>query len=77
MIQPPEPCPVCGGAKAAGTTTFTADLGIGVVVVHRVRAQVCAQCEEEWLDHATTLELERILDDARMRRQEIVVTQLA
>ncbi|MEI7911273.1 MAG: YgiT-type zinc finger protein [Verrucomicrobiota bacterium] len=50
-MNPSNPiCPLCGGTKTAGTTTFTADLGSGVVVVRRVRATVCSQCGEEWID---------------------------
>ena len=75
MNQPISHCPLCGGAKAPGTTTFTADLGSGVVVVRRVPALICSQCGEEWLDHATNLELESILDDTRVRRREVMATQ--
>ena len=74
MIQPIAHCPLCGGAKAPGTTTFTADLGSGVVVVRRVRAQVCAQCGEEWLDDAVALDLERMVNEARSRPKEIMVS---
>ncbi len=66
-------CPLCGGKKTAGTTTFTADLGSGVVVVRRVRATLCSQCGEEWLDNEAALELERIVADARARRHEVEV----
>ncbi len=37
-------CPLCGGNKSEGKTTFTTDLGFGVVVVRDVPATVCAQC---------------------------------
>jgi len=40
-------CPLCGGKKKLGTTTFTADLGFGVVVVRNVPATVCSQCGED------------------------------
>ena len=44
-----ELCPLCGGRKVVGTTTFTADLGTGVVVVSNVRATVCSQSgEDRW-----------------------------
>ncbi|MGI8602223.1 MAG: type II toxin-antitoxin system MqsA family antitoxin [Verrucomicrobiales bacterium] len=46
-------CPLCGGNKAPGKITFTADLGTGLVVVRRVSATVCMQCGEEWIDDAT------------------------
>jgi len=39
----PDKCPLCGGAKKEGKTTFTVDLGFGVVVVRDVPATVCSQ----------------------------------
>ena len=42
-------CPSCGGKKKAGTTTFSVDLGFGVVMVRRVPAQVCSQCGADWI----------------------------
>jgi YgiT-type zinc finger domain-containing protein len=72
-----ERCPLCGGAKAPGATTFSADLGSGVVVVRRVRATVCSQCGEEWIDDATARQLEQIVNEARVRRHQVEVTALA
>lgn len=69
-----DACPVCGGHKAAGTTTFSADLGAGVVVVRHVRATVCEQCGEEWIDDETARALESVVEDARTRRLVVEVT---
>ena len=69
-------CPICGGTKTVGTTTFSADLGTGVVVVRDVRATVCSQCNEEWIDDATAKELERIVNDARSRRLQVEVVTM-
>ncbi|MCP5484287.1 MAG: type II toxin-antitoxin system MqsA family antitoxin [Spirochaetales bacterium] len=69
-------CAICGGAMIRGTTTFSADLGTGVVVVRRVRALVCNQCGEEWIDDATAAQLEAIVADARRKRHEVEVTAL-
>ncbi len=41
----PDVCPLCGGNKKAGTTTFTAELGTGVVVVRNVPTTVCGHAE--------------------------------
>ena len=43
-MKKPAICPLCGGAKRRGSTTFTADLGFGVVVIRNVPASVCGQC---------------------------------
>ena len=70
-------CPFCGGNKTDGETTFTADLGSGVVVVRRVRATVCSQCGEEWIDDATARRLEQVVNDARSQHRELEVTAFA
>jgi len=72
-----DPCPLCGGKKASGETTFTADLGSGVVVVRRVKATVCSQCAEEWIDDATARRLEQVVNEARLKRSEVEVTAFA
>ena len=33
-------CPLCGGEKQPGKTTFTVDLGTGVVVIRDIPAMV-------------------------------------
>lgn len=72
-----DPCPLCGGNKAAGETTFTAELGSGVVVVRHVQATVCSQCGEEWIDDATARRLEQVVNDARLKHSEVEVTAFA
>ncbi len=76
MIGGNDICPLCGGTKTNGTTTFAADPGTGVVLVRGVRATICSQCGEEWIDDATSGELERIVNDARPRGLQIEVTAL-
>lgn len=66
-------CALCGGAKEAGETTFTAELGFGVVVVRHVPATVCSQCGESWIDDETARELENIVEGAREKRSEVEV----
>ncbi len=77
MSETNDQCPLCGGQKTAGTTTFTADFGSGVVVVRCVRATICSQCGEEWVDNEAAHELERIVADARLRRHEVEVPAFA
>jgi len=66
-------CPVCGGTKRPGKTTFTAEMGFGIVVVRDVPAMVCTQCAEEWICPSTASDLERITDEARKRREQFAV----
>lgn len=71
MSDSKDVCPLCGGKKTNGTTTFSADLGSGVVIVRRVRATVCSQCGEEWIGDATARRLEQIVNEARDRRLQL------
>lgn len=69
----PNACPLCGGRKVAGTTTFTADLGFGVVVIRQVPATVCDQCDADWIADPTAARLEAIVDEARARHSQVEV----
>ncbi len=70
-------CPLCKGTKRAGKTTFTVDLGFGVVVVREVPATVCAQCGADWIDDAIASKLEEIVNDARKKHHMVEVTTLS
>jgi len=77
-MNPASPtCPLCGGNKTEGTTTFTADLESGIVVVRRVRATLCSQCGEEWIDDATARRLEQVVNEARLQHREVEITAFA
>ncbi|MEW6239432.1 MAG: type II toxin-antitoxin system MqsA family antitoxin [Chloroflexota bacterium] len=67
-------CPDCGGQKQPGKTTFTADLGFGVVVVRNVPALVCSQCGADWIADDVAERLESMVDDARKRHRQVEVT---
>jgi len=66
-------CPMCHGNIESGKTTFTSDLGFGVVVVRQVPAQVCGQCGESWLSDATSEGLEKVVDDIRQKHSVVEV----
>jgi len=75
MSQSNAICPVCrGGHKQPGTTTFTVDLGFGVVVVRNVPAQVCDLCGTDWIDDATAETLERVVEQARRKHPVVEVS---
>lgn len=67
-------CPDCGGQKQPGTTTFTVDLGFGVIVVRNVPALVCSQCGADWIADDVAERLESMVDDARKRHRQVEVT---
>lgn len=69
-------CPLCGGRKESGKTTYSVDLGTGVVVVRNVQAQICVQCGEEWIDNKTARKLESIVEEARKKQHQVEVLAL-
>ena len=71
MTHIPAKCPFCGGNIEKGTTTFTADLQTGVVVVRNVPALVCSQCGEDWLEDSTAEVLEAITQRARAQKTQL------
>lgn len=72
-----DSCPLCSGTKKPGTTTFTADLGFGVVVVRDVPATVCSQCGADWIADDVAARIEELVDDARKKRLQVEVMSLA
>jgi YgiT-type zinc finger domain-containing protein len=74
MIQTSTLCPVChGGRKQSGITTFTVELGFGVVVVRDVPAQVCESCGTDWLEDSVAEKLEQIVEQARLKHPVVEV----
>lgn len=66
-----EKCPLCKGEKKEGITTYSVDLGFGVVVVRDVPANVCSQCGEEWIKPEAAKELEKIVNSARQTHSQL------
>ncbi|MFH1738330.1 MAG: type II toxin-antitoxin system MqsA family antitoxin [bacterium] len=69
-------CPLCGGVKKPGKTTYSVDLGFSVIVVRNVSAQVCSQCGEEWIAPDTAEKLEQITEEARKSHHQVEVIAL-
>ena len=68
-------CPLCGGEKQPGTTTFVVDLKTGVVVVRDVPAFVCAKCGDAWIDDPVAARLESFVEEARRKHTMVEVAQ--
>ncbi len=69
-------CPICSGEIGDGRTTFTIDIGSGVVVVRHVPARVCAQCGEDWIQDPIAERLEQIVTEARTVGKVVEVIDL-
>ncbi len=74
--QSSSQCPLCGGTKRSGATTFTADFAFGVVVVRNVPALVCSLCGADWIQDDVASRLEVIVDEAKKKRLQVEVTTL-
>ncbi len=70
-------CPLCGGFKNNGLTTFTVDFGDGVVVVRQVPAKICSQCGADWISDEISEKLENIVANARKKHSIVEVISLS
>jgi len=77
MKESPDRCPLCGGDKRPGTTTFVTDLEFGIVVVRDVPATVCVQCGSDWIDDATAGRIESVVAEARAKKHQVEITRLS
>ena len=68
-------CPLCGGEKQLGTTTFAVDMKFGVVVVREVPAFVCTKCGDAWIDDPVAVKLEGFVAEARRTHTMVEITQ--
>lgn len=75
MTKDSQACPLCGGKKQPGTTTFAVDLEFGVVVVRGVPALTCTQCGEAWIEDPVASRLESLVEEARGKRAVVEVRQ--
>ncbi len=67
-------CPLCGGNKKPGFTTFTADVKDIVVVIRQVPVTICSLCGNEWLSDSVAEQIESIVQDAKEKRCLFEVT---
>lgn len=72
----PASCPLCGGNKKSGKTTYSVDLGSSVVVVRNVPAKICNQCGEVWIDSETAKKLESLSQEAKDKGTQVEVLAL-
>ncbi len=77
MSENKQKCPICNGYKSNSTTTFSVDLGYGVVVIRDVPAIVCEQCGSEWIQDKEAELLEKIVEDAKKKHAMIEVTSFS
>ncbi len=71
-----DTCPLYGGSKSPGTTTFTAELGFGVVVIRHVPATLCSQCGTDWIADDVAGRIEALVEEARKKRLQVEIMSL-
>lgn len=69
-------CPMCGGRKEPSTTTFSVDYGVGIIIIRNVKAEICVQCGEEWIDDKTAAKLEKVSNEARSKKLQLEVVAM-
>lgn len=75
MSSTKDICPLCGGHKKQGTTTFTADMEETLVVVRNVPATLCSLCGNTWLSDEVAANIEIIVEEAKKNHRQMEVTQ--
>lgn len=70
-------CPSCGGTTKKGKTTFTAELGFGVVVVRGVEATICTQCGADWIEDSAAEKIQKIVNAANKQHPAVEVVSLS
>jgi len=75
MSQTKDVCPLCGGHKKQGTTTFTVDMRDTLVVIRNVPATLCSLCGNAWLDDQVAANMESIVEEAKSSHRQMEVTQ--
>ena len=68
-------CPLCGGLKKQGTTTFTVDRKDTLVVIRNVPATLCSLCGNDWLSDEVAANVESIVEEAKNIHRQVEVTQ--
>jgi YgiT-type zinc finger domain-containing protein len=68
-------CPLCGGLKKQGTTTFTVDMKETLVVIRNVPATLCSLCGNDWLSDEVAANVESIVEEAKNIHRQVEVTQ--
>jgi YgiT-type zinc finger domain-containing protein len=67
-------CPLCKGHLVNGKTTFTADLGFGVVVIREVPAIVCDLCGADWLEDSVAEQIEERVEATKINYQTVAIS---
>lgn len=67
---------MCERKKELSASTFSVDYCNGIIIVMNVKAEICVQCGEEWIDDKTADELEVIAGESRSKKLQLEVVAM-
>lgn len=66
-------CTLCKGDLAKGKVNHIVDLDGHIIIIKGVPANVCKQCGEYFLENDIALKVEKIVEEAKKNKAEILV----
>ncbi|MEY8001705.1 type II toxin-antitoxin system MqsA family antitoxin [Clostridium sp. Mt-5] len=66
-------CTLCKGDLVQGRVNHIVDLDGHIIIIKDVPANVCKQCGEYFLENDIALKVEKIVDEVRKNKAEILV----
>lgn len=66
-------CVLCKGDLVQGRVNHIVDLDGHIIIIKSVPANVCKQCGEYFLENDTALKVEKIVEEAKKNKAEILV----
>ncbi|MBT4662099.1 MAG: type II toxin-antitoxin system MqsA family antitoxin [Candidatus Marinimicrobia bacterium] len=75
MKSTTDTCPLCGGKKTQGVTTFTVDMKNTLVVIRSVPATLCSLCGNEWLTDEIAARVEKLVVEAKNNHHMVEVSE--
>ncbi len=65
-------CALCKGSLTRGKVNHIIDLGDGIII-KQVPANICQQCGEYFVDTKTAIKLEKIVEELRRNKAEVLI----
>ncbi|EDK32524.1 type II toxin-antitoxin system MqsA family antitoxin [Clostridium kluyveri] len=66
-------CILCKGDLIQGKANHIVDLNENIIIIKNVPAKVCKQCGEYFLENDIALKVEKIVEEAKKNKAEILV----
>ena len=66
-------CISCKGNLVKGNVNHVVDFDGHIIIVKGVPANICKQCGEYFLENSIAIKVEKIIEDAKKNKAEIIV----